>query len=110
LEIENLEKEMNRGFLQLVILLLLERPMYGYMMMKLMEEKGAAIDESTLYPLMRRLEAQGLLFSRWDTSENKARKYYEVTDEGRQVREKLSQIVSKQSLILEYLKGENENV
>lgn len=105
MEAENLEKEMNRGFLQLVILMLLEKPMYGYLIMKHMEEKGAAIEESTLYPLMRRLESQGLLSSRWDTSENKARKYYEVTEEGRLVREKLESIINRQHMLMIDLKG-----
>ncbi len=105
MESENLEKEMNRGFLQLVILILLEKPMYGYMIMKHMEEKGAAIEESTLYPLMRRLESQGLLKSHWDTSENKARKYYEVTEEGRAVREHLEGIIDRQHALMQDLKG-----
>lgn len=105
MDTDNLEKEMNRGFLQLVILTLLEKPKYGYMMMKGMEEKGAAIEESTLYPLMRRLESQGLLTSRWDTSENKARKYYQVTDEGRAVRGKLAEIVRKQYSLMGELEG-----
>ena len=105
MDTENLEKEMNRGFLQLVILIVLETPMYGYMMMKDMEEKGVSIEESTLYPLMRRLESQGLLTSRWDTSENKARKYYQITEDGRVVRDKLADIVRRQSMLVEQLKG-----
>lgn len=105
MDTENLEKEMNRGFLQLVILIVLETPMYGYMMMKDMEEKGVSIEESTLYPLMRRLESQGLLTSRWDTSENKARKYYQITEDGRIVRDKLADIVRRQSMLVEQLKG-----
>ena len=104
MDIDNLEKEMNRGFLQLVILILLEQPMYGYMMMKTMQEKGAAIDESTLYPLMRRLEAQGLLISRWDTTENKARKYYQITDEGKLVRGKLGKIIDEQRRLVGILR------
>lgn len=104
MDIDNLEKEMNRGFLQLVILILLERPMYGYMMMKTMQEKGATIDESTLYPLMRRLEMQGLLVSRWDTTENKARKYYNITDEGKMVREKLGKIIDEQNRLVGLLR------
>ncbi len=105
LDLENLEKEMNRGFLQLVILMLLERPMYGYQMSKLMEEKGASIEESTLYPLMRRLESQGLLESSWDTSEGKARKYYQVTEAGREVRGRLEEIVRRQSSLIDDLQG-----
>lgn len=106
MDIDNLEKEMNRGFLQLVILILLEQPMYGYMMMKTMQEKGASIDESTLYPLMRRLEAQGLLISRWDTTENKARKYYQITDEGKLVRGKLGKIIDEQNRLVGILREE----
>lgn len=105
MDLDNLEKEMNRGFLQLVILMLLEKPMYGYQMSKLMEEKGAAIEESTLYPLMRRLETQGMLESRWDTSEGKARKYYQVTDAGREIRGRLEDIVRRQSALIDYLRG-----
>lgn len=104
MDIDNLEKEMNRGFLQLVILILLEQPMYGYMMMKTMQDKGASIDESTLYPLMRRLESQGLLISRWDTTENKARKYYHITEEGKLVRGKLGKIIDEQNRLVGILR------
>jgi PadR family transcriptional regulator PadR len=108
-EVDNVEKEMNRGFIQLVVLLLLEKPMYGYMIVRVLEQNGVLVDENTLYPLLRRLEEKGALSSRWDAAEAKARKYYEVTDQGRALRGSLLEIWQQQGKAIEALRREVES-
>lgn len=77
--------ELRRGVLQVAVLALLRRRTYGYDLLKVLGEGGLPVEEGTLYPILRRLEAEGLLASSWDTSGNRPRKYYESTDEGRAV-------------------------
>lgn len=80
-----LKQELRRGTLILLVLARLREPTYGYSLVKSLNEKHIPMDANTLYPLLRRLEGQGLLTSQWDTGENKPRKYYQITDDGRQV-------------------------
>ena len=82
-------QELRRGTLILLVLSQLETPMYGYNLIKILEESGIPIEANTLYPLMRRLESQGLLKSEWETSEAKPRKYYVLTEDGKLVLEKV---------------------
>lgn len=74
--------ELRRGTLILLVLSQLKEPMYGYNLVKKLQNNGIPIEANTLYPLMRRLESQGLLKSEWETSESKPRKYYRITDDG----------------------------
>lgn len=83
----SLKQELRRGTLILLVLSQLRRPTYGYNLVKTLTDNGIPMDANTLYPLMRRLEGQGLLASQWDTSESKPRKYYQITPEGQQVLE-----------------------
>lgn len=83
-----LKQEFRRGTLILLVLSQLRQPTYGYSLMKVLGDNGVPIDANTLYPLLRRLEGQGLLESNWDTGENKPRKYYQITPEGSQVLDK----------------------
>ena len=80
--------ELRRGSLILLVLSQLSEPMYGYNLVKILSDNGIPIEANTLYPLMRRLEAQGLLSSQWETSEAKPRKYYVITQDGQIVLEK----------------------
>ena len=68
--------EFRRGTLIMVVLAQLNKPMYGYSLVKELEGKGIPIEGNTLYPLLRRLESQGLLKSEWETDAAKPRKYY----------------------------------
>lgn len=77
--------ELRRGTLILLVLNQLQKPMYGYNLVKELNENGIPIEANTLYPLMRRLESQGLLKSEWDTAEAKPRKYYSITEDGKTV-------------------------
>ena len=79
---ENLLTELKRGVSTLAVLSCLRRPQYGYSLMQELEERGAPVDAGTLYPLLRRLERQGLLESEWETSGAKPRKYYTLSDGG----------------------------
>ncbi|WP_019178151.1 PadR family transcriptional regulator [Methanomassiliicoccus luminyensis] len=103
--IESLVVELRRGTLVLSVLSQLERPEYGYSLVQKLEEKDAVIEPGTLYPLLRRLEKQNLLVSRWDTSENRPRKYYELSEEGKEVYERLKEEWKGLSKQLEVLTG-----
>lgn len=87
--VSNMILELRRGTLILLVLSQLKEPMYGYNLVKRLQNNGIPIEANTLYPLMRRLESQGLLKSEWETSESKPRKYYKITDDGLIVLEKV---------------------
>ena len=75
-------QELRRGTVVLACLALLRRPRYGYSLLETLDAAGVQVDGNTLYPLLRRLEKQGLLVSEWNTEESRPRKFYRVTDEG----------------------------
>ena len=82
---ETLNLELRRGAVVLAVLSQLKVEQYGYSLKRLLNEKGFAIDEGTLYPLMRRLESQGLLASSWRIEDGRPRRYYQLSDTGAQV-------------------------
>ncbi len=82
---ENLRLELRRGCLTLAVLAQLRREHYGYTLRKALEERGLAIDESTLYPLLRRLEAQGLLSSEWREEDKRNKRFYRLSSDGEQM-------------------------
>ena len=86
--VSGLKQELRRGTLILLVLSQLREDMYGYSLVKQLNDHDIPMDANTLYPLLRRLEGQGLLQSRWDTAESKPRKYYKITDDGLAVLEK----------------------
>ena len=104
------ETEMNRGFLQILVLVLLEKEMYGYSMVKQLDEKKYTLEENTLYPLLRRLEKKGLIKGKWDVSEDRPRKFYIITNAGSDVRNHLLEIWKHQNEILNLILKENKNV
>jgi len=77
-----LETELRRGIFQIAVLSLLQEPRYGYQIGQVLAEHGLAVEEGTLYPLLRRMEEQGLLESWWLTEQARPRKYYRTTEEG----------------------------
>ena len=95
--------EMNRGFLQILVLVVLEQEMYGYMILKFLEASGYTIEESTLYPLLRRLEKYGLVESRWNVEEDRPKKFYKITVFGKSIRQKLMKKWRQQNQILSNL-------
>ena len=79
---ENLRLELRRGCLTLAVLAQLRKEHYGYTLRKALAERGLAIDESTLYPLLRRLESQGLLVSEWREEDKRNKRFYRLSGEG----------------------------
>jgi DNA-binding PadR family transcriptional regulator len=61
---------------------LLKERLYGYQLVKVLAAAGLETEEGTLYPLLRRLESQGLLEAEWDTAGSRPRKYYVLSKEG----------------------------
>ena len=81
--IENISLEMRRGVIVLAVLNLLQQEQYGYSVLKLLSENGLSVDQGTLYPLLRRMENQGLLQSAWRVEEARPRRYYIISAQGR---------------------------
>ncbi|MGX5679811.1 PadR family transcriptional regulator [Schumannella luteola] len=75
-------QEVRRGTVVLACLLTLTRPNYGYALLESLERDGFPVDANTLYPLLRRLEKQGLLTSEWNTDEARPRKFYATSPDG----------------------------
>ena len=98
--------ELRRGTLILLVLSQLKTPMYGYSLVKRLNDSGIPMDANTLYPLMRRLESQGLLKSEWETDGAKPRKYYVITEDGTIVLEKITEHWRKFSESIEKLLNE----
>ena len=78
--IDQFTQELKRGTLTLAVLKMLETSHYGYSLKKALLEKHFEIEESTLYPMLRRLEKQGVITSSWEIEENRPRKYYQPID------------------------------
>ena len=74
--------ELRRGPVVLAILGALREEQYGYSLKQLLADEGLEVAEGTLYPLLRRLESQGLLESEWRVSDNRPRRYYHVSKDG----------------------------
>lgn len=77
-----LELELRRGALVLAVLTQLRQEQYGYSLRQALAERGMPIEEGTLYPLLRRLEGQGLLASEWKIENGPPRRYYRLNDAG----------------------------
>jgi DNA-binding PadR family transcriptional regulator len=76
------QQELRRGTVVLACLLLLREPGYGYALLDELRAIGLSVDANTLYPLLRRLEGQGLLVSEWNTQEARPRKFYRTSPDG----------------------------
>lgn len=86
---DSLVLELRRGTIVMSVMSQLAYPQYGYSLVVLLEEKGLTVDAGTLYPLLRRLEGQGLLESSWDVESAKPRKYYQLSEYGKTIYGKL---------------------
>lgn len=83
---EGLAQELRRGALVLAVLSQLNRPEYGYSLKQALSDKGLPINEGTLYPLLRRLEKQGLLDSDWQVVDDaRPRRYYQISQKGKEM-------------------------
>ena len=88
--LENLRLELRRGCLILAVLAELRTERYGYTLRKALSEQGMEIDEGTLYPLLRRLESQGLLISEWREEDKRNKRFYRLSPEGKVILKQLS--------------------
>ncbi|MBS4212950.1 MULTISPECIES: PadR family transcriptional regulator [Neobacillus] len=108
--LQSFTTELRRGTLTLAILSQLRTPQYGYSLVQRLEVAGVSIEQSTLYPLLRRLEKQELVTSNWDTTESRPRKYYVLTAYGAEVYEQLkNEWTQMTSELNSLLKGEKDD-
>lgn len=87
--LQNALQEMRRGSLVLAVLLQVDTPQYGYSLVEALNQKGLPIDQNTLYPLLRRLEKNGLLDSVWQLEDSRPRRYYQLSATGATFRAQL---------------------
>jgi PadR family transcriptional regulator PadR len=87
---ENLRLELRRGCLVLAVLAALRTERYGYTLRKSLGEDGLDIDENTLYPLLRRLESQGLLLSEWREEQKRNKRFYRLSAKGKVILKQLA--------------------
>jgi PadR family transcriptional regulator PadR len=83
--LDNLRLELRRGCLTIAVLAQLRAEHYGYALRKALADQGLDIDENTLYPLLRRLESQGLLASVWREEDKRNKRFYHLSSEGEAV-------------------------
>ena len=108
--LNSLMTELRRGTLTLAVLSRLQAPQYGYSLVQSLEDSGITIEQSTLYPLLRRLEKQELVTSYWDTTESRPRKYYVLSDYGKAIFVHLKdEWLSSSKLIYTLLEGNEED-
>jgi PadR family transcriptional regulator PadR len=88
---DNLRLELRRGCLILAVLGQLRTEHYGYALRKALADRGLVIDENTLYPLLRRLESQGLLVSQWREEEKRNKRFYRLSIQGEAILKQLLQ-------------------
>src|SRR5579862_7721180 len=79
---EKLRLELRRGSLVLAVLAALKAERYGYTLRKELADAGLAIDEGALYPMLRRLESQGLLTSEWREEDKRNKRFYRLSADG----------------------------
>lgn len=97
---QNLSSELRRGSLLLIVLGALNEAQYGYSLIQHLDVLGINIEQNTLYPLLRRLEKQGLVDSEWMVGESRPRRYYKINENGRTMRTQLLQEWTKIHQIL----------
>jgi DNA-binding PadR family transcriptional regulator len=112
--IDNLIQELRRGVIVLAVLSQLQEEQYGYSVMKLLADRGLDVDQGTLYPLLRRLETQGLLESKWRLEDSRPRRYYIISQTGKDLLPRLREEWSKfvqliDPLLSEETIGERKN-
>ena len=87
--LDNLRLELRRGCLVVAVLAELRTEQYGYTLRKGLADRGLAVDEGTLYPLLRRLETQGLLLSEWREEDKRNKRFYKISRDGKLVLKQL---------------------
>ena len=103
------DTELKRGTLTLAILAQLHKPQYGYSLLQILTDQGVDVEAGTLYPMLRRLEKQGVLICDWDTSESRPRKYYRLSECGAELYAHLVKSWSRMAAQMEIWIGGNQN-
>src|SRR5579863_292789 len=98
---ENLRLELRRGCLTLAVLAQLRREQYGYTLRTALNDQGLDIDEGTLYPLLRRLESQGLLTSVWREENKRKKRFYHLSSQGESILKQLLDELQRMNASLE---------
>ncbi len=106
--IKNLQQELRKGTLVLAVLSQLFEKHYGYSLVETLNKHGLQIDQNTLYPLLRRLDKQGLLEATWDVSETRPRKYYKLSELGIRVYNELKNTYYNSHTVIENMMKEVE--
>ena len=101
--IDKLTLELRRGVIVLACLSQLDEPSYGYELQQRLAARGMEIEQGTLYPLLRRLEEQGVLGEEWIVEGSRPRKYYRLTDAGKRARTELEDQWNAMSAVLNAL-------
>ncbi len=99
--LQNTMLELRRGVIVLAVLSQLGEEQYGYSLLKLLSDQGLELDQGTLYPLLRRLESQGLLQSVWKLEEARPRRYYVTSEAGREMLPRLKEEWAKIGSMME---------
>lgn len=102
---EKLRIELRRGSLVLAVLCALREERYGYTLRQSLEDAGLPIDEGALYPLLRRLETQGVLTSEWREEAKRNKRFYRLSGDGEEL---LAQLLSEWNAISESILRLNE--
>ena len=102
-QLDNLSQELRRGALPLAVLCMLQENKYGYALIGDLTAAGVEMDQGTLYPMLRRLESQGLLQSSWVVDGARPRRYYVISPQGREVLASLSGEWQKLSRVVQSL-------
>ena len=103
---ENLRLELRRGCLTLAVLAQLRTERYGYTLRKALDGAGLEIDEGTLYPLLRRLESQGLLQSEWREENKRRKRFYRLSPAGETILTRLTDELHRINASLERITAE----
>jgi PadR family transcriptional regulator PadR len=103
-----LEQELRRGVIVLATLSQLREPQYGYSLRQALATRGMSIEEGTLYPLLRRLEGQGLLASEWRIEDGPPRRYYTLSPQGEKLFTSLTQSWRNLTGIVDGLIGDGQ--
>lgn len=107
---EKHNQELRRGLLSLAALACLQEPKYGYSLIDELARCGLQIDQGTLYPLLRRLEDQGLLQSEWNVEGSRPRRYYVISPAGLRLLAALAEDWRHLVAVMGTLLGEKEGV
>jgi len=106
---QKLTQELRRGVLVLAALSQLQEEKYGYALISRLAEKGLDIEQGTIYPLLRRLEEQGLLVSEWNVEGSRPRRYYQLSEQGDEVLQDLAEDWRQLTQVMEFLLKDGGN-